>query len=348
MTETSEDPGFGFGGKPQKSLGPHMWGVTIEQLEAMPQEGTARDLVEKHIKPATAGKGVGMALLLNEHAPLRARTMVTHAWDESFEGFVKALRDHVDRTGDQGPFWICFCAIYQNEDGAGPSIAEQLGPSVEGGPFAAVIRSLKSLPPLAAPPAPSDRRSGDSALSTPCAEGGIMVAVITATCDIYTRMWCIYEMFVATQTECPVVCTQPPVEWVRSFGSLGWDESSNPLIVMCNSAVDSSRARCGNPANPPNADETNIRAKIESLVGDTRRWTRRSRSFGFEACWHRLCAKVRTPGRMAGCAEKNCGSLPRSATVCLLSPRGCAQTQTLRTWSITPGAEGPVPRSGPS
>ena len=102
--------------------------------------------------------------MLNRHSPLRAAIMVSHAWDERFYEFFVALKN----SGFQGPFWVCALAIYQNEDIPRVTIAEQLGKDPQHGPFATVLRQAEC-----------------------------MVAIITAQCDIYTRMWCVYEMFIA-------------------------------------------------------------------------------------------------------------------------------------------------------
>ena len=67
----------------------------------------------------------------------------------------------LERSGYQGPFWICAFSIYQSDgDGDPPTIAQQLGPDPEKGPFATVLRAAKR-----------------------------MVPVITKKCDIYTRKW---------------------------------------------------------------------------------------------------------------------------------------------------------------
>merc|ERR1712232_173427 len=107
-----------------------MGGITMAQLEDVMflpgyRKGmTARELVEEVIKPHTAKQGMGYALLFNHEQPLLVRNMVSHCWDEVYDDFVATLRD----AGSAGPFWVCFVSQYQNEDGAGPTITEQLGP----------------------------------------------------------------------------------------------------------------------------------------------------------------------------------------------------------------------------
>ena len=80
-----------------------------------------------------------------------------HAWEEPFGYFVDCL----EKSGEEGPFWICAFAIYQSNDvNDGPTIAEQLGKDPEYGPFSTVLRSAD-----------------------------LMLAVVTYECDIYTRKW---------------------------------------------------------------------------------------------------------------------------------------------------------------
>ena len=70
----------------------------------------------------------------------------------------------MEQSGEEGAFWICAFAVYQSgDDNDGPTITQQLGTDPEYGPFAMVLRGATS-----------------------------MVAVITETCDIYTRLWYVY------------------------------------------------------------------------------------------------------------------------------------------------------------
>ena len=85
---------------------------------------------------------------------------VKHAWDESIQEFVEAI----ERSKEEGPFWVCALSIYQNDDpDEGPTIGDQLGSDPEFGPFATVLKEVK--------------------------EQGLMLAVLTSGCDIYTRLW---------------------------------------------------------------------------------------------------------------------------------------------------------------
>merc|ERR1740117_466235 len=109
---------------------------------------------------------MGYALLQNIARPLFARVMVSHAWDETFDDFVSALSS----ANVRGPFWICAVAIYQNEDIEELTIEKQIGPVPDHSPFGTVLRGAD-----------------------------VMVSVTTRSCNLYARMWCVYEMFFALQ-----------------------------------------------------------------------------------------------------------------------------------------------------
>ncbi len=161
--QSGPGPRYGFKGKTQYGYGPEMCGITLQQLEdlknhpSITENMTMREVAEKVIKPATKDCGMGYSLLINQKKPLHAQVMVSHAWDETFYAFLTCLR----RSGHKGPFWICTFAIYQNQgDHDHPTVGEQLGSDPEYGPFATVLKAAK-----------------------------LMMAVITDTCDIYTRLW---------------------------------------------------------------------------------------------------------------------------------------------------------------
>ena len=156
---------------------PHMWGITMTQLEAITTDPkyndsmSMYDVVNNIIKPQTKGTGLGYALYLNKEKPLRAKYMVSHAWGENYSQFLSALSE----SNCDGPFWVCAMAICQNNDVAEVTIEKQLGPDPQYGPFATVLKQADS-----------------------------MIAIMTQSCDIYTRLWCVYEIFVAISLNIPV------------------------------------------------------------------------------------------------------------------------------------------------
>lgn len=98
-----------------------------------------RDVVEKIIKPDTAGRMMGLAVLRNLQSPLRARVVVSHSWDEEYDEFVKALQC----SGHSGPFWICSFALYQHFDKM--EFEKQFGEDPFSGPYKRVLQQAERL-----------------------------------------------------------------------------------------------------------------------------------------------------------------------------------------------------------
>jgi hypothetical protein len=157
----------------QRGCGPELWGITLEQLRDLTRHVrfepgmTTRDVVDKIVKAETAGKGAGYALLRNSARPLRAKVMVSHAWDEEYEEFLRVL----ETSGYQGPFWVCATAIYQPEDDPKLTLEMQLGVQA-GGPLVLILKQADCL-----------------------------LCVMTSQGNIFERLWCLFEMFTAVQLE---------------------------------------------------------------------------------------------------------------------------------------------------
>merc|ERR1719491_964515 len=215
---------YEFGGKTQKGWRPEYWAVSLEQIQKMKEhphydrtgdnekkDFLMREYVQSTIEPLTEGTGMGYALFMNQETPLKARVMVSHAWDEPICDFVEAI----ERSGEEGPFWICALSIYQNSNPSnGVTIAEQLGSDPKFGPFATVLR---------------------------CAE--LMLAVLTHECDIYTRLWCAYELFFAKTNGVKVRLAPHITDRYLVAGYL----QNDICISEAENRVNSIDARCGRP-----------------------------------------------------------------------------------------------------
>jgi len=101
---------------------------------------TVYTLVEDFVKPKTRGTGMGYALLRNQSRPLEVTVMVSHTWGENAEEFVRTLERSAEPSDS---LFICAFSIYQCEDGAGPSIAQQLGSAAFESPFRRVLEHIK-------------------------------------------------------------------------------------------------------------------------------------------------------------------------------------------------------------
>jgi len=118
---------------------------------------------EHFVKPWTAGTGCSVALLMNMH-PRTAELMLSHSWAEDMLEVLSALR----AVPSDKSIWFCICANYQAEDGAGPSIEEQLAKR----PFEQVIKSVNE-----------------------------MGVIHTTRGEVYDRLWCVYEIDVAVRNK---------------------------------------------------------------------------------------------------------------------------------------------------
>eukprot|EP00812_Abedinium_dasypus_P015627 NODE_926_length_1308_cov_346.396648.p1 GENE.NODE_926_length_1308_cov_346.396648~~NODE_926_length_1308_cov_346.396648.p1 ORF type:complete len:375 (+),score=77.69 NODE_926_length_1308_cov_346.396648:3-1127(+) len=123
--------------------------------------------------------GCGVALLMN-HLPQKTTVMVSHCWGEDMLECAAELQRHIE-PNDR--FWFCLLALFQAEDGSGPSIAAQ----VDMKPFETVIEGVET------------KR---------------MLVVHTSRAELYERLWCVYEIFVAHQ-QSKKKCFG--FEWHRSF-----------------------------------------------------------------------------------------------------------------------------------
>lgn len=214
-----------------RSFGPAHWAMTLKQLLALRDEIrasfpdtypdlTMRDVVDKVVIPQTQGTGLGWALLQNKESPLPPEYLISHAWDETFDEMVEALLG-AGLTEDQR-IWVCALALYQPNDGDGPSISDQLGLDVKEGPFAQILH----MPDLKG-----------------------MVAVHTAKCDLYSRLWCDYEFLEAVQSGVNVI--------------FAGDEK----VIQQQGKIDSRTATCGAPSEFMVEDTRKIRRIIEQTWG---------------------------------------------------------------------------------
>ncbi|CAK9077427.1 unnamed protein product [Durusdinium trenchii] len=242
-----------FQGARQAGQGPEHWGISLEQLESLEKQTgkamTMREVVESQIKPMTKTTGLGYALKLNLQRPLVAKVMVSHAWDEIYVHLVAALKcfirissqNHHCAVGTEG-YWVCATAIYQPEDVEELTIAKQLGPDPNHGPFAAVLRQASA-----------------------------MVACITEACDIYSRMWCVFEIFMAKELGVQVYMANGAEEEEHTGTTVSLSRLIDPMVdafgEQCLKPANSLAARCGKPSLQMNKDEEMIREAIQRCPG---------------------------------------------------------------------------------
>jgi hypothetical protein len=162
------------------------------------------------------------------------------AWQENYNQFLEALA----ASNVQGPFWVCALSIYQNEDLPNITIQKQLGPSPSYGPFATVLR-----------------------------QADCMVAVMTTSCDIYTRLWCVYEIFIAITLNIPVSLAS--FNEITTSGGGSDAMYTNVVLDSSSKQVSTASAVCGNQI-----DQDMIQKEILDqfggfeLIDDTVTWVR--------------------------------------------------------------------------
>mmetsp|Transcript_37301 Transcript_37301/g.90575 ORF Transcript_37301/g.90575 Transcript_37301/m.90575 type:complete len:189 (+) Transcript_37301:261-827(+) len=97
-----------------------------------------------------------------------------------------------------------------------------------------------------------------------------MLAIIPPECDIYSRLWCVYEIFVAMKLGVPVLLEA----FVHFNGQLGADRYDNALAETATEPVRTEFSRCG---YKPDADM--IKKEIEKeggfhVIDDAVMWVR--------------------------------------------------------------------------
>lgn len=263
----SEEKDASFGGANQKGKDPPLWGITLEQMKEVVNHPKFRknnyiygklvnrgfnmyDVAKHIIKPATQGKGMGYSLMKNQDKPLKANIMISHAWSEDYESFIQAIED----SGETGPFWVCAFAIYQPEDIPELTIEKQLGEDPKRGPFTVVLSQASK-----------------------------MLGIVTRSCDIYTRLWCVYEIYVAISYNVPInIVYTSEKQGDKTLGTV----YLNAGLELSNVAIATEKAHCGFER-----DAEMIRNEVKSLEG----------GFAFlnrSICWIKAMSLIEARDRM--------------------------------------------------
>lgn len=186
----------------------------------------AYDVVSGCVKPWTRNTGCSIALRMNPDAPKSAELMVSHAWAECMDQCSEALQGFCARRNlsQSTVIWFCAFAQYQtgDEDGdPGPTLAEQLAQD----PFGSVILKVHA--------------------------GLGMVVVQTSTAEVYSRLWCVYEIAVA----------------LSSGAQIGMAYSKDALLSRSGTFESMLRAKTSDARCSNASDEDMIRNKVEHAGG---------------------------------------------------------------------------------
>eukprot|EP00931_Biecheleriopsis_adriatica_P004149 TRINITY_DN105861_c0_g1_i1.p1 TRINITY_DN105861_c0_g1~~TRINITY_DN105861_c0_g1_i1.p1 ORF type:complete len:982 (+),score=156.01 TRINITY_DN105861_c0_g1_i1:41-2986(+) len=179
-----------------RSVFPEHWGMTLRQFNAFIQECklsvswqqcstmNGYDMCRLFVRPYTRGTGSSVALTVNPAKPLQPTTMLSHAWGEDIEQVLTALNvgSGARLAGAGSPplpaeavVWFCIFANYQcgDEEGdMGPTVEQQLDQE----PFRRVI----------------------------CLPSIHLVVIHTTAAEVYSRLWCVYEIDEAITAGVPV------------------------------------------------------------------------------------------------------------------------------------------------
>ena len=227
-------------------VAPVSWGMSLQQFNdfvnacrmtsvwaAACEKGHVNlyDVVKSLVKPWTRNTGCSIALRMNPEKVLQAELMVSHSWQECMDQCSEALSNFCARQQVVKAaviLWFCAFAQYQPGDepgDRGPTVSEQLALD----PFGSVIRSLVA--------------------------GGLgMVVVQTSMGDVYSRLWCVYEIAEA-------VASKAQVSMAYSQHALETRNGSFEEMLRART----SRASCREPS-----DEEMIRSKVEQSGGFNR------------------------------------------------------------------------------
>eukprot|EP00035_Acanthoeca_spectabilis_P023759 m.450816 g.450816 ORF g.450816 m.450816 type:complete len:1817 (-) comp20053_c0_seq1:49-5499(-) len=158
---------------------PHMCGISFEVLKEVYDEAAAlageefenwtmRDINRCIVRPLCAKHGTSLALVHNPNG-LAAEIFVSHAWGESFKHFAECIVATYGSNVRKPTLWICTFALIQSDDPA--VIAQQIGPA--------------------------DAPLGDAPFARAMKHAREMLIVRNHTVDIYSRLWCVCEVYFA-------------------------------------------------------------------------------------------------------------------------------------------------------
>lgn len=149
--------------------------ITLSQLESLDKLArghfgdtyrgkTMRDIVETFITRKCQRTKKSYALYLNS-AGRKVDAFVTHCWDEPFHDFVQSIVAVCGPEFHDPNLWICAFALVQGDRN---TIEQQLNTELDKSPFVLALKHAKQF-----------------------------VVVRNEVTDLYTRIWCVCELFYA-------------------------------------------------------------------------------------------------------------------------------------------------------
>merc|ERR1719195_597299 len=158
--------------------------------------------------------------------------MVSHAWDDEFGHLV----DAVDSMDTKGAFWVAAAALYQVEDMPEVTLARQVG------------------------------REASGLLTEVLRKASMLLCVPAATCSIYKRLWCLFEMSTAMQLGVKVQTVTIQALSAGSSHEACSDDGNLGRVYL--DPIVTREARCGVVGTTTaTEDEQAIRAEIAASPG---------------------------------------------------------------------------------
>eukprot|EP00931_Biecheleriopsis_adriatica_P118658 TRINITY_DN94007_c0_g1_i1.p1 TRINITY_DN94007_c0_g1~~TRINITY_DN94007_c0_g1_i1.p1 ORF type:complete len:409 (-),score=62.25 TRINITY_DN94007_c0_g1_i1:544-1608(-) len=152
--------------------------ISLDQLKALREEAMEvlgdsyseadmHTVVERVIKPQCQAHGKSWARIVNPQ-PLLLSAFVSHCWAENFDNFVNSVDQAFAYWTVKPHLWICATALFQSDDPI--EISEQIGTGSD----------------------PSN-----AFFTKALAQAQKLLVVRNSAVDLYQRIWCCWELFLA-------------------------------------------------------------------------------------------------------------------------------------------------------
>jgi len=173
-------------------LHPAMWCLSLRQLQGFAREveeelgtevyraASCAEIVQKAIIRKTSAARTSYARMVNWQSLRQIDVFVSHCWGENFSVFVDSVVAALETRiqAHEVNLWICCFALLQNPHYE--VVKKQVGTDLMDAPFEKALRFAREF-----------------------------LVVRNAECDMYTRAWCVFEIFRARQLGLKITVTGP-------------------------------------------------------------------------------------------------------------------------------------------
>jgi len=173
-------------------LHPSMWCLSLRQLQDFAQEveqelgtevyraASCAEIVKMSIIRKTSAARTSYARMVNWQNVRQIDVFVSHCWGENFSVFVDSVVGALETRiqAHEVNLWICCFALLQNTQYE--VVKKQVGTDLMDAPFEKALRFAREF-----------------------------LVVRNAECDMYTRAWCVFEIFRARQLDLKITVCGP-------------------------------------------------------------------------------------------------------------------------------------------